>query len=128
VEKIEFDGIVFSGGGEGKKFLDLPWVKKQIKQKLGFTPYPGTLNIRLSEGSRKNRKLLKSAASIEICPAEGYCSGLLIKASIGSCDCAIVVPEVAGYPSGILEIIAPFGLREKLHLNEGNNVRIKVDL
>ena len=122
MKKIEFDGVVFSGGGEGKKFLDLPWVKKQIKQKLGFTPYPGTLNVRLSEGSIENRKLLKRAASIKICP------GLLIKASIGSCDCAIVVPEVAGYPSGILEIIAPFGLREKLHLNEGNNVRIKVDL
>ena len=128
MKKIEFDGVVFSGGGEGKKFLDLPWVKKQIKQKLGFTPYPGTLNVRLSEGSIENRKLLKRAASIKICPSEGYCSGLLIKASIGSCDCAIVVPEVAGYPSGILEIIAPFGLREKLHLNEGNSVRVKVDL
>jgi riboflavin kinase len=128
VEKIEFDGVVFSGGGEGKKFLDLPWVKKQIKQKLGFTPYPGTLNVRLSERSIKNRKLLKRAASIKICPPERYCSGLLIKASLGSCDCAIVVPEVAGYPGEILEIIAPFGLREKLHLNEGSNVRVTVDL
>jgi riboflavin kinase len=128
VEKIEFDGVVFSGGGEGEKFLDLPWVRRQIKLKLGFAPYPGTLNVRLFEESTKKRKLLKRATSIKICPAEGYCSGLLIKASIGSFDCAIVFPEVSGYPEEILEIIAPFSLRETLHLNEGNIVRVTVDL
>lgn len=128
MEKMKLEGVVFSGGGEGEKFLDLPWVRKQIKQKLGFSPYPGTLNVRLHEESQKKRKLLKKAASVKICPPEGYCAGLLIKASIGSFDCAIVIPEISGYPEEILEIIAPFSLREKLHLNEGNKVRVTVDL
>jgi riboflavin kinase len=128
LEKIKLEGVIFSGGGEGEKFVDLPWVRKQIKQKLGFVPYPGTLNVRLSEESLKKRKLLEKATWVKMCPAKGYCSGLVIKASIGSFDCAIVIPEVSGYPEGILEIIAPFSLREKLHLNEGNNVMVRVDL
>ena len=46
--KIVFEGTVFSGEGRGKKFVELPWFKRQVEEKLGFSPYLGTLNIRLS--------------------------------------------------------------------------------
>ncbi|MEM3054151.1 MAG: DUF120 domain-containing protein, partial [Candidatus Bathyarchaeia archaeon] len=52
-------GKVFSGTGEGAKFMELPWVKKQMEEKLGFAPYPGTLNIKLSKDEVKLKKLLK---------------------------------------------------------------------
>ncbi|PIU59668.1 riboflavin kinase, partial [Candidatus Bathyarchaeota archaeon CG07_land_8_20_14_0_80_47_9] len=42
-------GKISTGKGEGAQFVKLPWVRKQIIQKLGFTPFPGTLNIRLTE-------------------------------------------------------------------------------
>jgi riboflavin kinase len=128
LKRINFSGTVFSGGGEGKKFLCLPWVKRQIKQKLGFAPYLGTLNVMLSEESAKRRKLLEKAHSLKICPADGYCNGLLFKASIGTLECAIVVPEVAGYPKTLLEIIAPVNLRETLQLEDGGEVTITVSL
>lgn len=128
LERIELSGVVFSSRGEGKKFLELPWVERQIKQKLGFTPYPGTLNVMLSEESVKRKKLLEKAHSIKVCPADGYCSGNLIKASIGTLECAIVVPEVAGYPKRVLEIIAPFNLREQLRLQDGGEVAVTVIL
>jgi riboflavin kinase len=128
LKRIEFNGKVFSSRGEGKKFLELPWVKRQIKQKLGFTPYAGTLNVMLSEESVKRKKLLEKAHSIKIYPADGYCSGKLIKAFIGKLECAIVVPEVAGYPKGVLEIIAPVNLREALQLEDGGEVTVTVNL
>jgi riboflavin kinase len=128
LKRIELSGKVFSSRGEGKKFLELPWVKRQIKQKLGFTPYLGTLNVRLSEKSAKRKKLLEKAHSIKVCPADGYCSGALIKAFIGKLECAIVVPEVAGYPKGILEVIAPVNLRETLQLEDGGEVTVTVNL
>jgi riboflavin kinase len=128
LKRIEFNGKVFSSRGEGKKFLELPWVKQQIKQKLGFSPYPGTLNVRLSEESVKRKKLLEKAHSIKVCPADGYCSGALIKAFIGKLECAIVVPEVAGYPKGVLEIIAPVSLRETLQVEDGGEVTVTVTL
>jgi riboflavin kinase len=128
LERTPFSGTVFSGGGEGKRFVDLPWVKRQIREKLGFIPYSGTLNLRLSEKSVKRRKLLEKAHSVKVYPAEGYNSGVLIKASIGTLDCAIVVPEMAGYPKNVLEIIAPVNLREKLQLEEGSEVTVTVNL
>ena len=128
MKRITLTGAVFSGGGEGQKFLDLPWVKRQIKQKLGFTPYPGTLNIMLSEESVKRRKLLERAHSIKICPADGYCNGLLFRAFTSSLECAIVVPEVEGYPKTLLEIISPVNLRETLQLKDGGEVTVTVNL
>jgi riboflavin kinase len=125
---MELSGTVFSGGGEGKKFLELPWVKQQLTEKLGFAPYSGTLNVKLSEESVKRRKLLEKAHSIKICPADGYCTGTLFKASIGTLECAIVVPEVEGYPKDLLEIIAAVNLREQLKLEDGSEVTVTVNL
>jgi riboflavin kinase len=128
LKRIELSGKIFSSRGEGKKFLELPWVKRQIKQKLGFTPYLGTLNVMLSEESVKRKKLLEKAHSIKVYPADGYCSGKFIKALIGTLECAIVVPEVAGYPKGVLEIIAPVNLRETLQLEDDDEITVTINL
>jgi riboflavin kinase len=126
LKKIVFSGTVFTGGGEGKTFVDLPWVKRQIKETLGFIPYSGTLNLRLSEESEKRRKLLEKAHSVKVCPFKGYHSGVIIKASLGTLKCAIAVPEIVGYPKNVLEIIAPVNLREKLQLENGAEVTVTV--
>jgi riboflavin kinase len=128
LKKIKLSGKVFSGRGEGEKFLEMPWVKRQIKGKLGFTPYLGTLNVRLFEENAKRRKLLEKATAMQVCPAEGYCSGKIFKASVGVLECAIVVPEVPGYATDILEIIAPANLREKLQLADGDQITVTVNL
>ncbi len=128
MKKIKLSGTVFSGQGEGKKFLALPWVQREVEEKIGFTPYLGTLNILLAEESAKRRKLLQKERSMKVCPAEGYCIGVIFKAFIGRLECAVVVPEVAGYPKDVLEIIAPANLREMLHLEDGCEVTVTVNL
>jgi riboflavin kinase, archaea type len=126
--KILFKGTVFSGKGEGRKFIELPWVKQQIENKLGFTPYSGTLNIRLSNEGAKQKKLLENVTQIEICPEKGFCKGMLIKSSIDGLECAIIIPEVPHYPSDVLEVIAPWYLRERLKIVDCNEVTVIVDL
>jgi riboflavin kinase len=128
LKKIKLSGKVFSGRGEGEKFLELSWVKQQVRDKVGFIPYHGTLNVRLSEESTKRRKLLEKAASMKVCPAEGYCNGKIFKAFVGMLTCAIVIPEVAGYSGNVLEIIAPANLREKLQLADGDEITVTVNL
>ena len=44
---IDFEGIVVSGMGEGAYYMALEGYRKQFKEKLGFEPYPGTLNVKL---------------------------------------------------------------------------------
>jgi len=53
---------------------------------------------------------------------------MLFKSLIGTLECAIVVPEVAGYPKALLEIIAPVNLRETLQLEDGTEVTVTVNL
>ena len=126
--QITFTGKVFSGKGEGKKFIALPWVNRQIEQNLGYTPYAGTLNIRLTKESVTQKKLLEKTQRLQIIPEKGYCNGILIKASIGILKCAIITPEVPSYPEEILEIIAPSNLRERLTLVDGDQVAVTVDV
>ncbi len=126
--KLVFNGTVYSGKGEGKKFVDLPWVKKQIEDKLGFSPYLGTLNLHLAEGSIKKKVLLEKATGIEISPQLGFCPGVMFKAKIGDLDCAIVIPKIPNYPTNVLEIIAPVCLRERLKLVDGSLVSVLVNV
>jgi riboflavin kinase len=126
VPTVTFEGTVFSGRGEGKKLVGLPWVKRQIQQKLGFVPYAGTLNIRLTEEGRENRKLLDASEGFLIEPQTGYFPGVLFRASIAGLKCGVVVPKVPRYPGDVLEVIAPLYLRGELGILDGSLVSVMV--
>lgn len=124
--QLSFEGTVYSGKGTGKNFVALPWVQTQIEQKLGFTPYPGTLNIRLTEEAKDKRKFLDSKKGLLVKPQTGYYAGVLFRASIEFLECAVVVPLMPNYPGDVLEIISPLYLRGKLGLIDGNMVTVCV--
>jgi len=123
---LNFEGVVFSGKGEGKKFVSLPWVIFQITKRRGFVPYKGTLNIRLNQQGKENRKKLQKEDGIMIEPQESYCPGISFKAQIDALNCAVIIPLVPNYPSDVLEIIAPIYLRGYLRLVDGNSVKVTV--
>ena len=45
---IELAGNVFSGFGEGGYYVSREGYRDQFERKLGFKPYPGTLNLQLT--------------------------------------------------------------------------------
>ena len=45
---IDFEGHIITGMGEGAYYMSLKGYKQQFKEKLGYEPYPGTLNIKLN--------------------------------------------------------------------------------
>jgi len=107
--------------------MELPWVKKQIKEKLGFVPYPGTLDVRITEESVELKKVLRADGGVDIFPAAGFHKGKCYRASFKTeLKCALIVPEVAGYPENVIEVIGPENLREKFHLSDGDVVEVKV--
>ncbi len=126
MKRITLTGKVSSGKGDGKKYLSLKWVKDQIKQKLGFDPYLGTLNLLLSEKSTELRKVLEKDQQMVICPAQGYCIGKLFKAALEGIECAVILPDVTGYPENYLELIAAENLRKTLRLKNGDEVTVAV--
>ena len=119
-------GKVSSGSGEGAKFVSLDWTVRQVEETVGFTPYPGTLNLRLlGEGVAIRRQIEKKVVA-RICPQTGYCAGLICKASIYSINCAIVIPLLKDYPIDVLEVIAPVNLRKALKIHDGDEVSVSV--
>jgi len=121
---LSFRGKVYSGKGEGKKFIELPWVQWQIVEKLGFTPFAGTLNIRLNRESLAFKKKLDKVPSLEIAPEMGYCKATMIRAKIKGLDCAIIIPQVPAYPPDVLEVVAPVFLRQQLNLADGSEAEV----
>lgn len=127
LRELCFKGRVSSGRHEGETFVSFPWVKKQLTEKLYFTPYPGTLNIRLNTDEYKRGILLEEAETKEIIPVEGFSRGRCItQVSVNGVNCAIIIPKVPGYSEDVLEIIAPINLRKELRLKDGDIVEVKV--
>jgi len=125
VRKITLRGRVFSGGGKGSLFVNLPWAKKQFKEKLGFSPYSGTLNLQLT--SKTGTENLRKAEGIKIEPKEGFHSGRCFKALVmKKVWGAIVMPDVQGYQPDLLELLAPVNLRKTLELKDGMEVEVTV--
>lgn len=129
---IELTGVVFSGLGEGSYYVTIEGYRKQFIKKLGFDPYPGTLNVRLTSiMEKKQRKDLEYYSGI---PIEGFndeyrtyggakCFPVIINDTV---EGAIVLTKRSLYDESVLEIIAPVNLRAKLNLKDGDKVRLKV--
>jgi riboflavin kinase len=123
---IELDGTIVTGKGEGRKFLELTWVVTQIEEKLGFKPFPGTLNLKLTKSSTRRRKLLSDSKTLQIVPSPGYREGLLFQAWVEGLECGIVLPQVEDYPDDVLEVIAPLNLRKRFQLIDGRQIKVVV--
>jgi len=123
---LTFSGTAFSGTGQGKRFVELPWVKRQLTEKTGFTPFAGTLNIRLDEKSTRQRAVLEKLEGIEVKPQAGYYPGFLYKATLNGMLCYIVIPKVPSYPKNVIEIIAENNLCKKFSLKHGKKVTVTV--
>jgi riboflavin kinase len=129
--EIVIYGTVFSGLGEGRYYVSQPGYRKQFREKLGFNPYPGTLNLRLGREHLSERQILESFSSILI---YGYDDGYrrfgaarCYKARINDkIEGAIVTAFRTQYGPDVLEIIAPLNLRRKLKLRDGDLVKIRV--
>ncbi|RLE82800.1 MAG: riboflavin kinase [Thermoprotei archaeon] len=128
---IILKGRVFRGLGEGAFYVSIPEYRRQFVEKLGFDPYPGTLNIRLDPSSLPQRRLLDIVKCIEIKPfsnrLRSYGGAKVFHAIINDkVRGAIVIPERTHYGPDVIEIIAPVELRKILNLREGSWVVIKV--
>lgn len=127
MKTLNYRGKVSSGKGEGARFIELPWVKKEIKEKLGFNAFPGTLNITLSGDHTDLKKMLKKAKSTEISPSSGFCHGSCFNAYLmDSHECVVIVPDVPNYSENQAEVIAPINLRKKLRLKDGDDVTLRI--
>jgi len=132
--KLTVEGIVFTGLGEGAYYVSRDGYRRQFIAKLGFDPYPGTLNIRLSDAkSLKSREIIEQYRGIEI---EGFSDGdrtygpvRCFRATInGKVEGALVIAQRTHYGKDTMEFIAPVNVRRTLGLKDGDKVRAEIYL
>lgn len=128
-DRIIFKGNVISGLGEGRYYIGQSGYIEQFKERLGFIPYPGTLNVEIEFIERNKLRLLKNQRSIKIeefgTKNRTFGGVRCFRAVINSIEGAIVLPIRSHY-SNILEFISKDYLREKLNLKDGDSVKIEI--
>ena len=124
-KKISIKGKIIGGSGEGSYYISLRQYKEKIRQKLGFTVYPGTLNVKIKK--EEINPFLNSLVPIKI---DGFKTkertfGAIVcyKIKFKNIQAAITVPKRTRYQD-VLEIIAPFNLRNKFNLKTDDKITI----
>ncbi|UCC27515.1 MAG: DUF120 domain-containing protein [Candidatus Bathyarchaeota archaeon] len=129
---VTLEGVLFTGLGEGAYYITRDSYRKQFIEKIGFDPYPGTLNLKLAtDYDRKTRDELESYPAIEI---QGFTNETRTFGPV-KCYPAIINNKIKGavvtairshYDSSVMEVIAPYYLRSKLKLKDGHKVKIEI--
>jgi len=133
---IDFEGKVVSGMGEGAYYMSLEGYRKQFKEKLGYEPYAGTLNIRLVDQIFMNaRRELGKQPSIFI---NGFSDGTrtygwvkCYRAVINDGrvnNAAVLVLERTHYDDSMLEVISPESIKQATGMKNGDRVKVQVQL
>jgi riboflavin kinase, archaea type len=132
---IDFEGHIITGMGEGAYYMSLDGYKKQFKEKLGYEPYPGTLNIKLNSMlfiEAKKEMLKYPSINIEGFSDQSRTFGWVkcYPASINdskNINSSILILERTHYDDSIIELIAPFSIKEQFSLKNGDYVKLKVN-
>ena len=126
VNNILLNGIIVRGLGEGTYFMSMQHYKNEIKKKLGFSAYPGTLNLKVN---KKELDLLEKLNKIKI---DGFKKN---NKTFGGADCyrakikgingAIIIPHLTKHKN-IIEFIAPVHVKSELKIKDGDNIKVEL--
>jgi riboflavin kinase, archaea type len=130
---IIIEGVIVSGIGEGGYYMSLPGYKKQFESRLGYIPYAGTLNVKVSDNpSLRNRKKIERIPYILI---KGYndskrtygwvkCFPVSIN-DTPNIDAHLLILERSHYDESLVEIISSVPLKDSLRLRNGDKIKIE---
>ncbi len=128
-KKKHITGTLKDGLGEGKYYLSLPQYKEAIRKNLGFSPFPGTFNLKVREEEIKpfianlNKIRIKGFKTKERTFGDIDCYKINLKGE----NAAIIIPERTRYKD-ILEIIANFNIRRKFNIDSEQRVKISMPI
>lgn len=131
---VEFKGVIISGMGEGAYYMSMKGYTKQFKSKLGYVPFPGTLNVKL-----KDKEFIEAKRSLDAHPAimvNGFSDG---KRTYGwvkcyparinnSVDAALILLERTHHDDSVIELVSKENIKKLTKLSTGSQVTIRVNV
>lgn len=131
---IEFKGTIVSGMGEGAYYMSMKGYAKQFKSKLGYIPFPGTLNVKLKDKEFiEAKRTLDTHSGIMI---NGFSDG---KRTYGwvkcypskinnSTDAALITLERTHHDDSVIELISKENIKKTTKLSTGSQISIRVPI
>ena len=120
---MKIEGEVTTGLGKAAYFLSQEFYTREFRKNLGFIPFPGTLNVIVSDDYLDEISEIKNSCENLIKPDEGFGAVKYIEAVLnGKVNGAIVFPAKTTHEENYLEFIAENKLRDELGLEDGDTV------
>ena len=130
---IELNGSVISGLGEGAYYMSLKGYTKQFKAKIGYVPFPGTLNIKLNQ--LQATQIIQQLDEIDNMTLDPFFDG---KRTYGwvkcfhatlndSIKCELIRLERTHHDNSVIELISKNNLRKTARLQTGSKVTVQID-
>jgi riboflavin kinase len=140
---VELSGVVTSGMGEGRHYISLDGYMEQFRERLGYEPFAGTLNVELDDESVRARSRMDALDPIDIDGWEddertygpAFCWPATVRrvesdGQRGDADrypeAHVIAPKRTHHGDDQLEVIAPEKLRDELALDDGDRLTIHV--
>jgi riboflavin kinase len=133
---VTLRGTVTSGMGEGRHYISLPGYMRQFRERLGYEPFPGTLNVELSDESIRTRARMDALDPVEIdgwadderTYGPAFCWPAAVETTDGERydDVHVIAPERTHHDADQLEVIAPEKLRETLEIEDDDELNVHV--
>jgi len=125
-KNLVLNGVIARGLGEGAHFMSMLHYKKEIKKKLGFNAYPGTLNLK---ANKKQIDILKNINPIKIdgfkTANKAYGGVDCYKAKVKNIGGSIIIPHLTKHRN-IIEFIAPVHIKSELKLKDGDKIKVEL--
>ena len=130
-DRLSITGKATSGLGEGAFYMKQKGYKEQFRRKLGYEPYEGTLNLKVSGADLSKLMILQGETGdpIDGFEAAGRTFGgaKVFRARLKDVDCAVILP-IRTHHTDVLEVISRDFLRAKLGIVDGDAVELHVEL
>ena len=131
---INLKGRLVSGMGEGAYYMSLKGYTKQFKSKIGYVPFPGTLNVKLDKNA--HQEAIRQLEGSEGARIDGFSDG---KRTFGwvkchsctvnnSIKCELITLERTHHDDSIVELISDVCIREAGSLKDGSKISVTVPL
>ena len=129
---VDLKGTLVSGMGEGAYYMGLKGYTKQFISKIGYVPFPGTLNVRLDK--KIHQESIKQFETLDGIRIKSFSDG---KRTYGwvkcfpaklnnSINCQLIILERTHHDDSVIELISKTCLRKNAKLKDGSKVSIKI--
>ena len=99
-------------------------------EKLGFKPFPGTLNLEIEVADIPVVDAVHLEEGFELVPPDSnFCAGYAYPVTISGIPGAIIAPaeDVRTHAKNIIEIISGVSLKDSLNVKDGDFLTLEID-